>query len=344
MLLFLKRLVLILPLLVIISVVNYTLDKKNLFQDIQIEKAVDLILSGNAVQGLSVQNRFDLNLSYIKRSNTCPDVLLIGASDCERMNKRHFPNKSIINHWTPGCGLHYQTAIIGLYKEKGCLPKEVIFSFRPFILSKPPRKNFGQIKNSYLKMRDHLGLNTPEFIEDMVFKATNALSQLFSVKYLIFNLKKDREKVEPLSKDTDYSKAYTLPDLSTQNTFDHRMKLSLKLIEETKMPYIEAMANRKEEYEILHMKLIQYLLQNNVKVSLFVMPFHPKLMQDKAFSEKMGKWESYCERLPSKLDVQIIGSVFSLKYGLVAEDFLDPTHISDKGLDKIFRYHQLLEN
>jgi len=341
---YLKRIALIIPLLLIISMINFTLDKKNLFRDAEMNKAVELLLNGNSVTGLSVQNRLELSLSHISKSEACPDVMLIGASDCERLNKRFYPNRSIINHWTPGCGLHYQTAIIGLYKGKGCLPKEVVFSFRPFILSKPPRKTFGRIRSPYLEMRDSLGLNAPDFIDDVVYRVSNVISQLFSIKYLIFNLTADHKHVEPLSDEEGIKTPYTLPDLSTENTFNYKNKLSKKLIEETKVPYIEAMENRSEEFETLQSKLIQYLIKEDVKVSLFVMPFHPKLMKDRAFSDKMENWEEYCLRLQSRLDVHIIGSVFPSKYGLADSDFLDVTHVSDQGMEKIFKYHQLIKN
>ncbi len=338
---FLKKIVLVIPLFLVISFLNFTLDRKNLFQDKQVEKASTLIFKGETVKGLSLQNRFKLNLEYIKKVNAATDVLVIGPSDCERFNKHFFPNRSITNHWALGGGLYYQVAIVGLYRQKKSLPKEVIFSFRPFIFSKPAHESIRFLKDPYIEMLDHLNLKSPQYNNNFFVSSIRSLNQLISFKYLIFNLKEKSEQIEAISTTEDYTQAYTRPDLSTENVFESLRTHSPSVIEETKETYFHAMDNAKESYKTLHTKLLQYLIEEGVKVKLFVLPFHPIMFQDSEFSKSMNQWDLYCDSLASSIDIEIIGRTNPETYGLVHEDFFDITHITDGGLEKIFKHHQI---
>ena len=100
-------------------------------------------------------------------------------------------------------------------------------------------------------------------------------------------------------------------------------------------------ANTKFENQKMHKdifeKFIFYLKQQNVKVSIVMIPYHPHISSKLAtikysFAKEV---ETYLKEFGKLNTIKVIGSYFPGMFNLDEEDFYDDVHIRKSGLKKL---------
>jgi hypothetical protein len=160
------------------------------------------------------------------------------------------------------------------------------------------------------------------------------LKKLFSAKYLMYNLNASNHEIG-LVKNLE-EPFIMLPDGSVMNNFDDLRSINQKVIQQVISLYTKAYEKPNPSLVKLQQKVIRELSEKGVKVSFFILPFHPLVFEDEDFSLAMKKWEKELRQYSKNLGVSIIGGVDPQDFNLIASDFEDVTHLSRESMSKVF--------
>lgn len=84
-------------------------------------------------------------------------------------------------------------------------------------------------------------------------------------------------------------------------------------------------------------KFIQYLLSNEVKITVAMVPFHPiveKQLKDPKFAFA-SEVEAYLKDYGIKNNLKVVGGYYPSEFGITESDFYDDIHIRKTGLKKL---------
>jgi hypothetical protein len=331
---FMVQLLYVIPFFLIMGGTNYFLDEQLVFHKEKLKKVVEWLQEGDTVYGVTHVHKPFIQKHYVETVNEVRDIVVIGASDCSHIGESLFPGKDVYTHWKPGAGLFFQTAMIKLYEERGMLPKEVILSLRPNILENHGARSAEYFSRPFNEKLKELGAPELTVEHPKLNHLHDQIIKLFSVKYMVYNLSTNNHEIGLVK--TFKERFIMFPDGSVMNNFKEIEKINSKIIQEAMVFYINAYKNPKPTLIELHQKLIEDLKTKGVKVSFFILPFHPLLMANENYDRDIRNWEKEVKQLSKKLDVDIIGGVSPGEFGLVKDDFYDITHIKSTGMQKIF--------
>ena len=134
-----KFLVIFLALLSCIVLFNVLVDGVGFFQlNAGLKDAVANLLKGKMVAGwFGTRDERELQRLIIKYYQGHRDMAVIGSSRAMQLRKRFIQgNVDFFNHSVSGAGVEDFISIIGIYREKGVLPKTVVLGIDPWIFNR----------------------------------------------------------------------------------------------------------------------------------------------------------------------------------------------------------------
>jgi hypothetical protein len=354
---FVKRFCLVvMPILIIVSSVNYFGDAANIFKKDYEKNIANDILKGNNVTNVANHNERLLQKYLISNSSFCPDVLMLGASRSMLINSTYFKGETFFNNCVSGATIEDLIAIVEMYRQKKCLPKKIIIGVEPYFLNGNNNQKrwetleleyqtfINQTANDSLKKEDNLIFKTQVFLKrGFVFKELVSPSYFkSSILELIMS-----KNSAPFVTDKITNKTFTkLSDGSVNYDVGYR-EASNEMVEEKVSGFLARDISNFENFDKLDISLqskfislIDYLLLHNVKVEFFVAPYHPKVYEFITHTAKYKnviKSETFFESLALKKKIKIIGSSDPNKLNLDGTYFYDALHLKEKGISEIFK-------
>lgn len=354
---FIKRFCLvIMPVLIIVSAVNYFGDAANIFKRDYEKNIANDMLKGNNVTNVTNHNERLLQKYLINNTSFCPDVLMLGASRSMLINSTYFKGQTFFNNCVSGATIEDLIAIVEMYRQKKCLPKKIIIGIEPYFLnSNNNQKRWETLEFEYQTLINRIGNNLLKKEDNLIFK-----TQIFLDKAIIFKellspsyFKSSvleliiSKNSEPFVTDKVTNKTFTkLSDGSVNYDVGYR-EASNEIVEEKVSSFLARDISNFENFDELDISLqskfiylIDYLLLNNVTVEFFVAPYHPKVYEFITHTTKYKnviKSEDFFENLALKKKIKIIGSSDPTKLNLDSTYFYDALHLKEKGIKEILK-------
>lgn len=340
----LKLIILLTPLLLFVVFVNYIGDAANLFSVGFEKKIADEILKGNNVTNVYNYDERLLEKHLIYNSTLCPDVLVIGSSRAMIINSSIFQKQTFFNASVSGASIEDLIAIYQLFLQKKCLPKKIIIGLDPWTLNINNGQTrwktliqeystlFNQLTNSSLDAKDeqieskYLQLVSPSY-----FKGSFKKMYLVSSKP-VATISKINDN---LTKLVDGSITYDLEYRSA--TLDEIEKRASGFISGD-IYSVEKFDKLSPEIMFLLEKFIKHLRSNQIEISFFLAPYHPKVYSFIAKTDKYIKViesENYFRDLGLKHGIKVIGSFNPIRLKIDGSCFYDGMHCNEKGIEKI---------
>jgi hypothetical protein len=358
--LFIKRFFLVvMPITLIVSFVNYLGDPANIFKKDYEKNVANDILKGKIVTNLTNYNERLLQKYLINNPSFCPDVLVIGASRSMLINSTYFKGETFFNHSVSGATIEDLIAIVEMYRQKKCLPKKIIIGVEPYFLnSNNNQKSWETLELEYQTFVNQMPMNSINSLkkeDNLIFKTKVFFKKFFIFKELlspsyfkssILELIMNRNRA-PFVTDKIVNKTFTkLSDGSINYDAEYR-EASNKMVEEKVSSFLTRDISNFEHFDKLDISLqskfislIDYLLLHNVKVEFFLAPYHPKVYEFITHTAKyknVVKSETFFESLALKKKIKIIGSSDPNKFNLDKTYFYDALHLKEKGISEIFK-------
>ena len=317
-----------------IALFNCLVDGSGLFRlDRELKYAAANLLDEKMVAGpLGGYDEREFQRLIVENYPKRRDVVLIGSSR-SMLSRRRFIGRDIdfFNHSMAGTDLEDYVAILGLYRNKGSLPKTVIFSIDPWIFNKNSGlpQYWKSISRSYEKMVTEI--NGRATIKVSVTQPNKYL-QLINLDYTRANYELFRRgKKLYLTDRIDIDDFVREPDGSIHFPYQLRFKK-----DERSNPY-SAQAKpigTLNNFEFLSgielfEDFVLYLRKKEVKVILMLLPFHPityKLFNENPRYQVVIFLEKYLRDFELRNHIKVIGSYDPGKYRLKGKDFIDDTH------------------
>lgn len=353
---FLKNIFLfLLPVLLVVTGVNYWGDAANLFSDSYETGVASEIVKGNNVTNILNCDERDLQRIIIKKLDYCPDIVVLGSSRIMEIRESMFKDLSLINNGVSGATIEDLVAMVELYVEKKCLPKKIIIGLDPWTLNKnneqvrwrPLEKEYrlflkrvqvDQMKMFHVSFKEQLKNNIKswikyyELVSPSYFKSSlNTL--LFQDKSLQITKKTVNDTFTRLS---DGSVSYDIKYRSA-NTAEVDKKVS-----EYIRGNLYSVRNFSELDKGIQFQLeclIKYLQSKNVDIDFFMAPYHPNVYNEVERQPylKVVDSEKYFLSLASRYSIKVYGSFDPKLYHLKKSSFYDGMHCDSSAINLILK-------
>ena len=345
----------ILPLLIIIPLVNHSVDPGHVYGGYEQEVA-SLLQNHRYVTNTNP----NLECRRLKKSmiDSCKrdvDLLILGSSSVMMISEDMFKNRHVLNIGVSGAAFTDIASFLYYYLQHHSAPKTIIIGVDPqhfngnFV---DPR--WRVVKQAYIDFCHNVLHETPP--------PTNPFdkwSNLYSLSYFQESVKVFLwQKGMEIFNNWDFSLHTTNHEIQAADVaqgvavcYDGSYVFwsdeeflppsERKIVPNFKPIYIwmyDELSNR--EIEHWH-KLIQFIQQKNIKCYLFTTAYHPVLykraMTDNQYEGAKAAME-YVNMLSEEYNVQVIGDYNPATYGLTESDFHDGFH-----MHRII-YRHILEN
>ena len=348
------KLILFLLPFTIIPIINYTVDSYYVFgRSKQLAEIADTLLSGKSITGLVNFNDRYLQKQIIRKMKKIPDVIALGSSQTMELRTSYLgkPPGSFFNHSVAAGNLHDMIAILGCYKKRGQLPKQIIIgvSVSSFIDKLWEVAAFGDrwqtLASEYYYLQTLIE-KRDSFSFEFFLRAEAAIQEyklLFSFNYALTNFKNIKYLLENdllfrVAEEDSIDQKFFRSDGSYHRNLKYDDTETLKRTES----YINDLKKTKD-YEIINkelfINLVDYLLSCGSQVIFFLPPYHPMFYKELLKNKTLGVYlevEKLIMDIARSRHIPICGSYDPSNLGLESKNFLDATHPRDFTLEKIF--------
>lgn len=331
--LFLKKLLLLLPVPVIIISFNYFIDPANLYKDDYEAGIANYLLEGYNVANVADCDDRLLQEYYINGLKQKKEIIVIGSSRSLLISSELFPGKSFFNNSVSAGILTDYKKIYSQYKKRGLIPSIIILNLDPGLIDEKTssQKNWKTVKSNFdlknLIPEKYMELLSISYFQNSLLKIIN---------------KQTRENYYPTKEVSND----TFMKLSDGSIAYHKSKKN-RSIEEVRaiaIDFANKEVNNCDYYDVNSYKIkeledfIDLLLKNKVKVIFFLSPYHPKVYEIfmKSKKYKINKIEEYIIKMAEQKKIKILGSYNPEKYGLSEAEFYDGVHPKKPAIHKIF--------
>ncbi len=357
-----KLLLFLLPYLIFymtIFIFNLKIDAYCIFARAHVlERITDDLLSGKIVSGRpSFQYRVFEKLIINKRK-LIPHTIVLGASPTFVLRASHLglDQKSFFNHTVPAATLKDFIAILGCYKEKGALPKTVIFGLSPYMFysNLAGDKRWQFIASNYYYFLPFIMEDTSqlklfyerikaEYIRVRQLKSWGRAKANY--KYFKEVRKKGFDYMVVKNKSVD--DFLILPDGSLYRPFKLRFQqdsVTRSKVEKASRRTMPRIKNRGQiVFEKTFRNLIDYLLANGTQVVFYLPPYHPYTYQkykQEGVLEYFIEVEEMLRSLAQPRKILILGAYDPSRFNLSNQDFIDEVHSREHVAENIFKEYQ----
>ncbi len=326
----------ILLVLCVAATISYIGDPGGVFHSSNYEnEMVDILLSGHNVIKNPIENINwgEFRSTFIARDPIRRDTIVLGSSRAlmisnDMLNVLPVPkNRSFMNNWVAGAMLEDEIAIFECYAEKGEMPRTIILSLDPSSFYEEGL-TFQSLDKYYSKGLKQIGISP---------SAKNEIPILDKryydlIAYPTVNAAKDKiltgiENKHPTPTDEEYGDYFI--DLQ-----DGRGSYPRAFLEKAAEGGVYDTISRTECQKIWHLntkkvklfeKFIDYLLENDVRVIIYLAPHSPGFVTDPNYCWDQPS-EEYIRKYAAEKNITVVGSFDPAPYNLTSADFLDPIH------------------
>ena len=336
---FLKKIIFFsFPIVIVLIIVNFTIDPANLFSSVYEDKIATALISGNNITNIDNYDERKLQKNIIGKLHACPQTIVLGSSRTMLINSDNCNTSSFFNSSVSGASIEDILSIYQMYENKNFLPKKIILAIDPWLLN----ENSGQERwksiaseyNDFLKSIDE---ETEEISDDKYYQLISPSYFQSAVKILITGKKMPKvTKIrlnKYLTKLKDGSITY---DAKYRNVGDKEILNKVDNFIEGKIYSIEGFNQLSLKHKLLLNELIKKMEDNNTEIVFFLTPYHPKAYE---FIAKQIKYrnvfesEDYFKKIAKQKNIKVIGSYNPFNVDLNASDFYDGMHCNEKGIN-----------
>lgn len=331
-----KTVVLSLPFILMIVLVNFFGDAARLFSDEYEKKIARLINKGSFVTNVKNFDEGLLQKELIINGSIHPEVLIIGSSRTMLISSDLFKGVQSLNNSVSRANIKDVISIYQLYKENHKLPKKIIIGIDP--------NTFNEYNTKTIWKSLEYGYNRFHKKKAPKFNELDKYKELYSLSYFqksIESLLSENRDPFPTNKKSNitntilndgslvYGKLYRE---ATRDEIDRRMALRI----DNDLNDLESFDVISERIWLDFTKLISDLKQNNIEVSFFIAPVHPKVYEKIEKEYRMViKTEFFLTEYAKKNNIEIYGTFNPLKLGFNETNFYDGFHCNKKTIERI---------
>lgn len=335
-----KLALLLMPFFIVIASVNYFVDPARLFHPGYEAKMAQIMLNGKNVKIIANVNDRILQMELIRRQNAIPDSIVIGGSKVMMVSKetmeKIFGSGKYLNQGMSQATLYDYIGVVDCYKKRGMLPKNILISADPHILSpiyeNDMSKPFKEYKGGGLTLlnKNILELFSFSYFQNALkaFKAGERISDPVATAAV-----SDNNQAIKLS---DGRRVYSKKVLSATTAQSNTMALKSANDIVKNSGEIRSLDPKKiKDFE----NMIEYLQSKGVKVVFFLPPYHPLVYKNikgadsREIADKSEKWFiSYA----SKHNIKVYGSYNPAISGCTEKDYFDNGHLRSEKVAKAF--------
>lgn len=328
----------------IVTIINYFGDAGNLFSESYEKKIVEMLKLNN-VTNISNFDERAFQRELINSLEKKPDIIAIGSSRVLSIDSDYFNDQIFINNGVSGASIEDLIAIYQMYKSKDILPNEIILGVDPWIFNDNNGQNRWlsiekEYKNYYNKEESKINLGFT------ILKYT----QLFSPSYLQASLKivLTEKKLTPTTRKNNPGRT-KLKDGSLVEAQDVR-EITINQLDYAVQGYIQNKQYSIEGFNrISPVKFIEFqnlclnILENNIKLTFFLSPYHPLVYQKiENDYDIVLDVEKEIIRFAEKKNIKLVGSYSPTKAGFNKRDFFDGLHLQKRSVKNFFELNRLV--
>ncbi len=347
----------VLPLLLLLTGINYLADPANVFHNFS-EEMAQAMIEGNAVQVYS-NNMDDREVQQyvIQMMPDRLDAIVWGSSTALTIDTEMVGEEEFYNLAVSSASYYDFMASLALMQLNSKTTDRMIISldsrmFDPDVYMADGRHDRLMAYSEY--MLDYLnGKVSADEIPDLVEKTgvMEKISTLFSVSYFQWSIEyikthglkaftQDRWQIV----DVDSTENKYLPDYSGVYAQSAEEVSAEEVINACNIYWMEAnvteYAMADAENMAMFEKVIMYLQEQGTEVELFLCPFAPALW-DRIGEQQypmLFQLEEYASYLASEYGVKVHGSYNPYNVGLTNEDFYDARHVKKGSLKRVIQF------
>lgn len=353
---FLMRLTLLLPILLIISALNFMVDPANIFGGQKIEKKIaEHLLNGSNVGNATDFDERLLQKFYIESLKETKDVVVLGSSRSLQIRSVLFPDKKFFNNSVSWGVLEDYISVYEMYEVKGYKPEVIVLGLDPWIFNKNNGiSSWKAIGNYYTRFNEGDNSFYNKNLRGLVFKIQR-YSEIFSPSYfqgsLTFlakniNKRNQSNQIYPTDKTKDINDIKLVDgSLSYNSKFelinaDDALKEAKQSIRGDAIATIKSFNKIDQTECLLFEKFVKHLKDKGIKLIFFFPPYHPYVYDYLTSSNDykiINDVEEYFKKIAIKNNVESIGSYNPNLLGLKNEDFYDGLHLKTEAIKKVFQ-------
>lgn len=350
---FLKKLSFLLPLPLFVVFVNYKQDPANLFKGGKYETELSAHLQqGNNVTNILNYDERNFQKINIKSLSSCPETLALGSSKTLMINSEMLNSKSFYNgSLSAGC-MEDMLSVFQLFDKKNCTPKQVIIGLDPWLLNEFNRmdrwEKFGDEYAAFLaklELKDDYPVHQKGSVSDY----ENYL-ELLSLSYFqqsVVDWLRGVDTKLKTSKAPTNVMATKRPDGSYMYESSYRDRTPEQVtrnaeseIAAVPIKGFHDFTRLSPKYKTIFEKFIDYLQAKNIKVVLFMAPYHPivyDFFKKDPFYNIVFTADTYFRQLAKKKGLTCIGNLDPKVYDLSNSDFYDGVHCNEKTIAMLMK-------
>ncbi len=325
--------------LVVVFAVNILVDPANISNRKYARQAAQIMADGYNVTNLQNMDDRQLVREYLELRAQPVDVLVVGSSRSMQVTKELVGEENTYCAGVTGADLRDSISTYMLMKEKGLLPKTVVFCTEYWFLSEG-NLDYRALTEGYEQFCEERG-HTPFRI---MSRTQASMKELFSFAYF-------QSSVEYLlsGKSAQKLEAATLADnvgatRRADGSYSYEEEYRLRPIEKVDNDAFDSTIYNTAAYyftganEEMRRQLedfITMMQEDGVEVVLQLAPFHPayyEFMLTSAMYREILATEDYFYSLQDKLGVQCYGGYDPADFGMMNTDFYDAQHPSAEGI------------
>lgn len=337
--------------MVLLATINWLVDPAHILTSKNVERK----MAADAQEGLHLDGAIAFNerlfqMYRIALMDQAPDRIVLGSSRAMQIRDAIIPGRTL-NNAVSGASFEDYFAIIQMYRERGMLPKKIIFSIDPWLFNVAHQQvrwisvaNFCRTLAQDLESVG-LCLSIAGGLEGLGFR------ELISLGYL-------RESITRLLRDG--TQAITIPGMTSQLNKGYSPVRALPLdkggrladgsflyptsvrelplseiendaVEYAKTTPVYSLGGFKKLdpiYKQAFAKLLSYFRAEGIEVSIIMIPYHPTTAQmlsdDPAYGERLREVEQYVRETAGSFNIEVIGGYMDDICG--KEEFYDGMH------------------
>jgi hypothetical protein len=337
-----------LPILLLVTLVNYFGDAGRLFANDYENKIANIHASGKLATNISNYDERILQREIAEVLNHNPDILVLGSSRSMLIKQEFVPrNKEIYNSSVSGASIEDLISIYQMYKMKKNLPSKIILGIDPWMFN----ENNGQIRWKSIEEHYNLFFNKLSTKTDL-YKALNIYKykQLFSFSYFQSSLKLIPDvingKTLPVSTNVEENETITkLLDGSIKYGNNYRLK-NLEKVKQSVLEYksrtpiysLGGYAELSKDCISKFTSLIMDMEKQGIEIAFFLAPYHPEAYEEiKKKYPKVSESEEFIINYAKQKSYLVIGSFNPIKTQTNDSFFYDGMHLTEKGVEKIIK-------
>lgn len=333
----------LLPILILVTSVNYFGDAARLFSKNYENKIAEILASGKLVTNISNYDERVLQKEIITKNNLNPDILVLGSSRTLLIEQSFLSTHSTMyNSSVSGASIEDLIAIFQMYKEQNIIPTKVIIGIDPWFFNENnEQKRWESVEEYYYSF---IGGEQKKGKKDKFKK----YKELFSLSYFQSSLKEIPNvlsgKSMPISTDSKENETTTkLLDGAIKYGNEHRLASAASI--QSKVNWYknnQPMYSLGKDEELspnllrLFTLLVEDIKKQNIDIVFFLAPYHPEAYEviEVDYPSVLAA-EAFIKKYAIQESLPLIGSFNPKNFDLDKHFFYDGMHCNEAGVKKI---------